>query len=58
MIAKWARWFGTCGVAVPRDADGAPAVRIEIDPCYALDAEQLKEKLPSDFKVEGDVLLK
>ena len=58
MVAKFARWFDACGVAVPRDADGAPMVQIEIDPCYALNADDLKAKLPPDFKIEGDVLLK
>ena len=57
MVAKCARWFDSCGVAVPRDADGAPTVQIEIDPCYALNADDLKAKLPPDFKIEGDVLL-
>ncbi len=58
MIAKWARWFEACGVSVPRDADGTPTVLIEIDPCYALNAEGLKAKLPPDFKIDGDVLLR
>jgi UDP-N-acetylglucosamine/UDP-N-acetylgalactosamine diphosphorylase len=58
MIAKWARWFDACGVSVPRDADGTPTVNIEIDPCYALNAEALKAKLPADFRIEGDILLR
>ncbi len=58
MIAKWARWFEVCGIRVPRDGDGNPTVLIEIDPCYALNAEDLKAKLPADFKIDGDVLLK
>ena len=57
MVAKFARWFDACGVRVPRDADGAPTVQIEIDPCYALNADDLKAKLPADFTIEGDVLL-
>ncbi|NQU40016.1 MAG: UDPGP type 1 family protein [Lentisphaerae bacterium] len=58
MVAKCARWFEECGIAVPRDADGTPTVAIEIDPCYALNAEDLKGKLPANFKIAGDVLLK
>jgi len=58
MIAKWARWFEACGVSVPRDADGTPTVLIEIDPCYALNADDLKAKLPADFEITGDVLLR
>ncbi len=58
MMAKWARWFDACGVTVPRDADGNPVVRIEIDPCYARNAEVLKARLPAGYKIEGDVLLR
>lgn len=57
MILKFARWFDSCGIAVPRGADGLPTVKIEIDPCYALSAEDLKAKLPKGFKITGDVLL-
>ena len=35
MQAKWARWFASCGVAVP---EGFP---LEIDPAYAVDAAEL-----------------
>lgn len=41
MQLKWARWLEACGVAVPRDADGVPAMRIEIDPATASDAASL-----------------
>jgi hypothetical protein len=47
-----------CGVEVPQDAAGEPAHCIEIDPSFALDAEELRRKLPADFKVTGDVLLR
>lgn len=58
MILKWARWFDACGVAVPRDGTGLPSVKIEIDPCFALTAEQLQDALPDNFTIEGDILLK
>ena len=38
MQAKWARWFAAAGVKVP---EGFP---LEIDPVYALDAEELAAK--------------
>jgi len=38
MQAKWARWFAAAGVTVPA---GVP---LEIDPTYALDAEELAKK--------------
>lgn len=57
MGLKFARWFEACGVNVPRGADGVPLHRLEIDPCYALTAQDLKAKLPAGFKISGDVLL-
>ena len=36
MQAKWARWFAAIGVSVPAD------LPLEIDPVYALDADDLK----------------
>ena len=38
MMAKWARWFAATGVKVP---EGFP---LEIDPVYAVDAEELAKK--------------
>lgn len=57
MALKWARWLEECGVDVPRNEAGAPAVRIEINPCYALGPEDLMAQLPTDFKISGDTLL-
>jgi len=57
MILKWARWLEACGVVVPRDGAGVPLHRIEIDPCFASAPEDLKRKLPADFRVTNDVLL-
>jgi len=57
MVLKFARWLEACGIDVPRDADGIPTHKIEIDPCYALNADELKEKLPADFALSRDVYL-
>jgi UDP-N-acetylglucosamine/UDP-N-acetylgalactosamine diphosphorylase len=57
MTLKFARQLEQCGIDVPGSASD-PTIKIEIDPCYALNAAQLKTKLPGDFKIEGDVLLK
>lgn len=57
MIRLFARWLEEAGVAVPRRSDGEPAVRIEISPLYALDADDLRKRLPRHFRVEGDVVL-
>jgi len=57
MMLKFARWFEACGVDVPRDPDGIPLHKIEIDPCYALNASDLKAKLPEGVVLDGDVWL-
>jgi len=58
MTRKFARWLEECGAAVSKDSDGNPAHRIEIDPCFAASAAELKRKLPAGFKLTGDALLK
>lgn len=58
MIEKFAGWFEKCGVKVPRTGAGAVAVKIEIDPLYAHNAETLAVRLPRGFAIQGDVLLK
>lgn len=57
MNRKFAGWLASCGVDVPQSAGGEPLVRIEIDPCYALDAAELCRQLPRGFTIDGDVLL-
>ena len=57
MMLKFARWFEACGVQVARDGEGVPQHKIEIDPCYALNASDLGAKLPEGYRIEGDVLL-
>ncbi len=47
----YARWLEGAGVAVPRGDDGEP-VDLEIDPRYALDADELAERLPPGFEVD------
>lgn len=53
----YARWLEGAGVSVPRDATGDPAVDLEIDPRYALDAEELAGKIPSGLIIRGDLVL-
>ena len=38
MQAKWSRWLAACGVSVPA------GFTLEIDPAYALDAQELSQK--------------
>lgn len=42
--AKWARWFAEAGLPLACDADGMPALPLEIDPAYATDAATLKKQ--------------
>lgn len=57
MILKYATWLEICGVSVPRDEQGIPTHRIEIDPCFALGPQDLKEKIEGLESVDGDLLL-
>ncbi|MCB0873197.1 MAG: UDPGP type 1 family protein [Actinobacteria bacterium] len=52
----WAKWLRDAGVDVPTDADGEP-VDLEIDPRFALDADELRERLPAGFSVDGPTYL-
>jgi UDP-N-acetylglucosamine/UDP-N-acetylgalactosamine diphosphorylase len=52
-----AEWLGEAGVEVPRRADGAAAVPLEISPLYALDAEELAEKVAPGMRIEGPTYL-
>ncbi len=54
---EYARWLELAGIPVPRDADGDPAVDIEVDPRYALDAEELGRRVPPDVRVDAPIVL-
>lgn len=57
MIRKFAGWLEFCGVQVPRQEDGESRYRIEIDPCFAMNAEELQKKLRTGFTLDADLLL-
>ena len=57
MIRKYAGWLRECGVEIPGNETGESLYRIEIDPCFALGADDLRGKLAADFRITGDVLL-
>jgi UDP-N-acetylglucosamine/UDP-N-acetylgalactosamine diphosphorylase len=57
MTLKSVRWLKACGVSVPLDSAGQPACKVEIDPAFAVDAADLKGKLPAGFRVTGDLVL-
>ncbi|OGV69638.1 MAG: hypothetical protein A2283_23590 [Lentisphaerae bacterium RIFOXYA12_FULL_48_11] len=58
MTRKFCRWFESIGISVPRNNDGEPLHKIEIDPCFALGADDLRRKVAKDFKINADIFLK
>jgi len=57
MIRKYASRLEACGVTVPRDAAGEPLHKIEIDPCYALGPEDLRDRIKPGLTIRDDLLL-
>lgn len=58
MVDRFARWLDRAGVPVPRGTDGKPVHPLEVSPLFALDADELKCKLSSGFRVAGPTLLR
>jgi UDP-N-acetylglucosamine/UDP-N-acetylgalactosamine diphosphorylase len=58
MTRKFANWFEQCGYEVPRGEDGESQYRLEIDPCFALDAGDLLEQLGESFSLTSDLCLR
>ena len=58
MQRRAARWLAACGCRIPRGSDGNPDLPLEISPLFALDAEDLRERLvaPPELK-PGQALL-
>jgi UDP-N-acetylglucosamine/UDP-N-acetylgalactosamine diphosphorylase len=57
-INRVASLLEACGIKVPRDGNGAVTFPLELSPLFALDAEELKSKLNSDFQIVGPTLLR
>ncbi len=54
----FASWLESAGATVMRRPDGSVPFGIEISPLYALDAAELKAKLPPGMVVEGPLYLR
>jgi UDP-N-acetylglucosamine/UDP-N-acetylgalactosamine diphosphorylase len=52
-----AQWLEKAGVKVPRTANGDVAVPIEISPLFALDAEELADKMDRNLQIHGPTYL-
>ena len=52
MLLRPARWLQSCGCKVPRDAEGHADLPLEISPSFALDVDDLRERLvaPPELK--------
>ncbi len=57
MTELHARWLEEAGRPVPRNSEGNPAGPVEINSLFALDSEELQEKLPPDFEVKFPLYL-
>jgi UDP-N-acetylglucosamine/UDP-N-acetylgalactosamine diphosphorylase len=54
-IEKAARWLGKCGVDVPRGRDDRSLYKLEISPLFALESEDLRERLAGrETKIDKD----
>jgi UDP-N-acetylglucosamine/UDP-N-acetylgalactosamine diphosphorylase len=58
MSDLYAGWLEAAGAHVERRPDGTVPFGIEISPLYALDAAELKQKLPPGVVVEGPLYLR
>jgi len=58
MNRYWARWLEAAGHTIPRDADGNPAINIEISPQFALTQEEFIQKTKGrTFPANTDIAL-
>ena len=57
MITRWAGWLSAAGFAVPRAANGQVSAEIEISPLYALDAQDLRARMPDGRPADGQLYL-
>jgi UDP-N-acetylglucosamine/UDP-N-acetylgalactosamine diphosphorylase len=53
LCTQSADWLERAGVKVPRQPDGSVAVKLEVSPLLALDAEELARRLPPGTTVSG-----
>ena len=57
MINQFGSWLEKAGVSVRKDTQGNVQSEIEITPLFALDAEELAEKVNSDLSFDGSLYL-
>lgn len=57
LTMKYVRRLEAAGVMVPRAAGGEPRFKVEIDPAFASNAEELRARLAPKLPIAGDLLL-
>lgn len=57
LVERAARWLERCRVPVERNGAGEPRARIEISPLFALDPEELREKVAEDLVIGEELSL-
>ncbi len=57
MVNQFGRWLRNIGVSIPVDVRGNVIGLIEISPCFAMDEEELKNKVDKQLQFNGKLLL-
>ena len=57
MINLFGRWLRSIGVSIPTDTQGNVNGLIEINPCFALDEEELRNKIGKHLQFNGNLSL-
>ncbi len=57
MINLFGRWLRNAGISIPMDNHGNVIGLIEINPCFALDEEELRNKIDKHLQFNGNLIL-
>ena len=57
MINLFGRWLRNAGISIPADAQGNVIGLIEINPCFALDEEELRKKIDKHLQFNGNLIV-
>jgi len=57
MVNLFGRWLRNAGISIPMDNHGNVIGLIEINPCFALDEEELRNKIDKHLQFNGNLSL-
>ena len=57
MINLFGRWLSNAGISIPADTQGSVIGLIEINPCFALDEEELRNKVDKHLQFNGNLIV-